>query len=103
MSHDVAAEESVIIEYGRKRVMLYPTKDYEEALVRHFTSAPSEDKGFIVLDSSPHGQGFTSAAAAWSVDNGLLKIERVIQGDQEQVTTLSLTDKGKELCRGKLS
>lgn len=84
---------SVILEYGFERIRLYAASEYRDCLIHAFGEGRAD---FITLDSHPYQQGFTSAAAAWAVREGLLYVDEVAQGDQEQVTKLRLTDKGKE-------
>lgn len=84
--------ESVIIEHGKKRMMQFSTAEYRASLTRAF-----KDNGlsYVFLDSNPRNQEFLSACAAWAIDQDLLGIANVIQGEQYEVTILTLTSYGK--------
>lgn len=89
---DPNLQRSVILSYGLSRLHLYPESEYLACLKRAFVYHSAD---FITLDSNPYGQGFTSAAAAWGVREGYLRVAKVAEGDQEQVTELRLTEEGK--------
>lgn len=83
---------SSILEYGRKLKLQFPICDYWAALRKVFLEQRAK---YIVLDSTPRGQSFTSAAAAYFVDEGILGIGNVINKEQHQITILTLTSYGK--------
>lgn len=87
-------EEPAIVQYGRSRINNYPEQEYRDSLLRAFGGYDPAD--FLILDSNPRGQGFTSAGIAWAIDKGFLYCDRCANGDQEQVATFRLTDQGKK-------
>lgn len=86
---------SAIIAYGMAHAAEFKTDEYIGTLKRHFENLREDD--FAALDSNPRGQRYLAACTAWGILQGYTYVERVAQGEQEQVTIVKLTYKGWEL------
>jgi hypothetical protein len=86
-----------IISFGRSRIGDYEPREFVDCLKRAFTGPHAAD--FIVLDSSPRGQKFLAACAAFAIDKGWLYCDRIDTGEQEEIASFRLTTAGIALFR----
>lgn len=86
---------SCILEWGAAHVMSYTVDAYTRALRK------ADPDGVFTLDSNPRCQHFLAACTVWSIAKGYMEVLDVQQGDQEQITAVQFTDKGKEWVRKK--
>lgn len=89
--------EPEIIAYGRRCIKEYEVEEFKASLSRSFSKRCAD---FIILYSSPVGQKFLSACAAWAIDKGWLYHDKDEDTGQELISSFRLTDNGKRALLG---
>ncbi len=92
-----ANTEPTIIAYGRymqqsKYKVEENKEEFRNCLIRAFRDNTADS---IIFDSNRTGQGFTSACAAWAIDNGLLYNDISVDEGQSEIYSFRLTELGK--------